>query len=43
VGPINLADPVGIYFDQATNRLYLTDVGTHQVHVLWLQPISDGN
>jgi DNA-binding beta-propeller fold protein YncE len=43
VGPINLADPVGIYFDRATNRLYVTDVGTHQVHVLWLQPISDGN
>lgn len=33
VGPVNLAAPVGVYFDAAANRLYLTDVWTHQIHV----------
>ncbi|HXV42338.1 MAG TPA: PA14 domain-containing protein, partial [Anaerolineae bacterium] len=28
VGPVNLAAPVGIYFDAQTNRLYITDVLT---------------
>ncbi len=33
IGPVNLAGPVGLYIDLRTNRLYLTDVLTHQVHV----------
>ena len=33
LGPVNLAAPVGIYVDAAANRLYLTDVWTHQVHI----------
>jgi sugar lactone lactonase YvrE len=33
IGPVNLAAPVGIYFDAGRNRLYLTDVWTHQVHI----------
>jgi sugar lactone lactonase YvrE len=33
IGPVNLTSPVGIHFDANTNRLYLTDVLTHQVHV----------
>jgi DNA-binding beta-propeller fold protein YncE len=33
IGPVNFAGPVGIYFDAVTNRLYVTDVMTHQVHV----------
>jgi DNA-binding beta-propeller fold protein YncE len=33
LGPVNLAAPVGIYVDTAANRLYLTDVWTHQVHI----------
>lgn len=33
IGPVNLAAPVGIYFDPQTDRLYLTDVAAHQVHV----------
>ncbi len=33
IGPVNLAAPVGIYLDTATNRLYVTDVLTHQLHV----------
>ncbi|MCB0212735.1 MAG: glycosyltransferase family 39 protein [Anaerolineae bacterium] len=32
-----LEAPVGVYFDSATNRLYVTDVNTHQIHVLWVQ------
>ena len=33
VGPVPFAAPVGVYFDPATNRLYVTDVRMHQVHV----------
>ncbi len=33
IGPVNLVQPVGIYFDRAGSRLYLTDVGAHQVDV----------
>ncbi len=33
IGPVNLAAPVGITFDPVSNRLYLTDVWTHQVYV----------
>jgi DNA-binding beta-propeller fold protein YncE len=34
IGPVILQGPVGIYFDPATKRLYVTDVVTHQVYVL---------
>jgi DNA-binding beta-propeller fold protein YncE len=37
IGPIKLVAPVGVYFDPSTNRLYLTDVKTHQVHVFEVQ------
>ena len=33
IGPATLVGPVGIYFDLPTNRLYVTDVSTHQVYV----------
>ncbi|RMF05066.1 MAG: hypothetical protein D6768_01800, partial [Chloroflexi bacterium] len=33
VGPIELAAPLGIYFDPTTSRLYITDIGTAQVYV----------
>ncbi|GAB4433352.1 MAG: hypothetical protein Kow0031_14910 [Anaerolineae bacterium] len=37
IGPVMLSQPVGIYFDAPTNRLYLTDVAMHQVHVFWVE------
>ncbi len=37
IGPINLQRPVGIYVDPITNRLYITDIYTHQVHVFEFQ------
>jgi 4-amino-4-deoxy-L-arabinose transferase-like glycosyltransferase/DNA-binding beta-propeller fold protein YncE len=40
IGSVNLAAPVGLYFDAKTNRLYVTDVLTHQVHVFEVQ--ADG-
>lgn len=36
-GPVNLTAPVGLYFDAATNRLYVTDVLTHQIHIFEVQ------
>lgn len=33
IGPASLVQPVGIYFDAAASRLYVTDVSTHQVYV----------
>ena len=33
IGPVTLVGPVGIYFDPPTNRLYVTDVSTHQIYV----------
>jgi sugar lactone lactonase YvrE len=41
IEPINLAAPVGIYFDAKTNRLYITDVLTHQVHIFEVQVSSE--
>jgi len=41
IGAINLAMPVGIYYDNATGLLYLTDVATHQLHLFQLQPITE--
>ncbi len=35
---IRLNRPLGLYFDSATDRLYITDIGSHQVHIFWLQP-----
>ena len=37
IGPVSLAQPVGVYFDAFTNRLYLTDVAMHQVHVFFVE------
>jgi hypothetical protein len=36
VDPVTLVDPVGLYFDANTSLLYVTDVGTHQVHIFEL-------
>jgi DNA-binding beta-propeller fold protein YncE len=33
IDPVSLAAPVGVYFDPATNRLYVTDVRSHHVHI----------
>ncbi len=33
IGPVSLVAPIGIYFDDTTNHLYVSDVQTHQVHV----------
>ncbi len=33
VGPVTFAAPVGIYFDESTSRLFVTDVMAHQVYV----------
>lgn len=41
IDSVNLAGPVGIYFDTFTNRLYLTDVLTHQVHIFEVQTNSE--
>jgi sugar lactone lactonase YvrE len=40
IGPVTLAAPVGIYFDTATNRLYITDVSSHQLHVFTVQTVE---
>ena len=37
IGPVTLSAPVGIYFDPSANRLYVTDVDTHQVHVFGVE------
>lgn len=34
---IRLNRPLGIYLDPPTRRLYVTDLGSHQVHVFWVQ------
>jgi DNA-binding beta-propeller fold protein YncE len=33
IGPVSFAAPVGVYFDSSSNRLYVTDVRSHQVHI----------
>ncbi|MEW5959444.1 MAG: PA14 domain-containing protein, partial [Chloroflexota bacterium] len=33
IDPVNLAAPLGVYFDDLTHRLYVTDIWTHQVHI----------
>ncbi len=37
IGPVNLAAPVGIYYDKAIDRLYVADIWTHQVHIFEAQ------
>ncbi|MDM8529323.1 PA14 domain-containing protein [Anaerolineales bacterium HSG24] len=37
IGPVGFISPLGIYFDEATNRLYLTDISTHQLYVFELR------
>lgn len=37
IDSVRFVEPIGIYFDGATDRLYITDVATHQVHVFWVQ------
>lgn len=37
VDELQLAAPVGIYFDPTTRRLYVTDVESHQIHIFWVQ------
>jgi DNA-binding beta-propeller fold protein YncE len=39
VDSVHFVAPVGIFFDNRTNYLYITDVVTQQVHVVELQPI----
>lgn len=41
IDSVNLVNPVGIYFDEDTNRLYVTDVGTHQVHIFQVEAITE--
>jgi 4-amino-4-deoxy-L-arabinose transferase-like glycosyltransferase len=41
IGPVTFVRPVGIYFDQDTDRLFVTDVGTHLVHVFEIEVLSD--
>jgi DNA-binding beta-propeller fold protein YncE/4-amino-4-deoxy-L-arabinose transferase-like glycosyltransferase len=36
IDPVTLVDPVGLYFDANTGLLYITDVGTHQLHIFEL-------
>lgn len=43
IGPVSLLRPVGIYFDNSTHRLYISDVVTHQIHVFELQPQLEDN
>ncbi|NJN93877.1 MAG: hypothetical protein HC875_07195 [Anaerolineales bacterium] len=40
IDPVNLAGPLGIYFDALTSQLYITDILTHQVHVF---EVSEGS
>jgi hypothetical protein len=37
IGPVTFTAPVGIYFDAPTNRLFVTDVMSHQVYVFEVQ------
>lgn len=37
VGPVVFRQPVGIFVDPASQRLFVTDVGSHQVHVFQLE------
>jgi hypothetical protein len=41
IGPVTLVDPVGIYFDERSNLLFITDIGAHQVHVFQVQIIGE--
>lgn len=41
IGPINLAAPVGIYFDALTQRLFVTDIWTHRVHIFEVREASE--
>jgi sugar lactone lactonase YvrE len=41
IGPARLVVPVGVFFDDANSRLYITDVGTHQVHVFQVEVVSE--
>lgn len=43
IDSVSLVDPLGIYFDPATNLLYITDIATHQVHIFEVQIISDAS
>jgi hypothetical protein len=43
IDSVTLVDPVGIYFDETSNLLYITDVGTHQLHVFELHIAADEN
>jgi len=38
VGAVHLVMPVGLYFHPPTQRLYVTDIWTHQVHVFEVRP-----
>lgn len=37
IDSVELVDPLGIYFDQPRNRLYITDIGVHQVHLFFVE------
>jgi hypothetical protein len=37
---VRLVRPVGVYFDQNWQRLYVTDVATHQVHVFEVESLE---
>ena len=41
IGSIRLVAPVGVYFDDSSSRLYVTDVGAHQVHIFRVEVVSE--
>ena len=41
IGPVTFLRPVGIYFDETANRLYISDIATHQVHIFELQTLIE--
>lgn len=40
IGPAKFAAPVGIYYDDDTHKLYVTDIYTHQVHIFAVETQS---
>lgn len=43
IDAVSLVDPLGVYFDPATSRLFVTDIATHQVHAFEVRIITDAS
>jgi len=41
IGPVSFRKPIGVYFDESTNRLYVTDVGYQQIFVFEVVEAED--